>query len=457
MHVVKSDENLNTALQKSHTQSFMNGTIYNNLAKDLNAAPSYIFTKANAKKILAQTLQIYQQQTGMASALTLVENNLIVYVDRDNIAHWAYLNSFQLKTAKAHAKPIYIVDASNGHIYQQWNDLKSLTDVASGGYGGNIKTGKISFDGLPKNLDFYFIQRDPEAYMCYLQNDKVEILSDVNRGKSIYFVCNDVDKNHNSIYWSADLEGTNDSYSPDNEAMFAFTKTQQMYNGWYGVPVYVNADGSEKKMSIILHAQGFLANNAEWFAGYMWFGDGDRTTYYPLVTLDVLAHEAGHAFTEQHANLVYFKQSGAINESFSDMSGTAAKYFVYGTDSWDIGAAITRSPEPLRYMDDPTKDCVGKPKDYCSIDNAKNYTDKLNVHFTSGVYNKFFYLLSTTANWSIPQAFKVMLNANMNYWTATSDFSQAACGAISSAKDLHLNAKAVIKAANDVGIDTSGC
>ena len=61
----------------------------------------------------------------------------------------------------------------------------------------------------------------------------------------------------------------------------------------------------------------------------------------------------------------------------------AAEFYSTGKNSWQIGPEIVKGKGALRYMDDPTKD--GK-----SIANVKDYTDDLNVHYSSGVFNKVF-------------------------------------------------------------------
>jgi Zn-dependent metalloprotease len=181
----------------------------------------------------------------------------------------------------------------------------------------------------------------------------------------------------------------------------------------------------------------------------MYYGDG-LNTFYPLTSLGVGAHEISHGFTSQHSNLTYEKQSGGLNESFSDMAAQAAEFYSTGHNTWEIGPEIFKANGALRYMADPSKDGH-------SIGNAKDYNDSLNVHYTSGVFNKLFYLLGTTKDWDTRKAFDVMVNANMHYWTASSTFADAACGAVKAAKDLHYDVAAVTDASNGVGIDTSHC
>jgi len=96
-------------------------------------------------------------------------------------------------------------------------------------------------------------------------------------------------------------------------------------------------------------------------------------------------------------------------------------------------------------MDDPTRD--GR-----SIGHASNYTNGMDVHHSSGVYNKAFYLLSRKAGWNTRKAFDVFVRANRNYWTASTNFNQGACGVESSATDLGYTLADVRDAFSQVGV-----
>ncbi len=113
--------------------------------------------------------------------------------------------------------------------------------------------------------------------------------------------------------------------------------------------------------------------------------------------------------------------SGGMNEAFSDMAGEATENFMKGTNDFLVGPEIFKGTGALRYMANPTQD--GR-----SIDHASNFTSGLDVHLSSGVYNKAFYLLATKAGWSVRKAFEVMADANRLYWTANSTFNDGACG-----------------------------
>ena len=104
----------------------------------------------------------------------------------------------------------------------------------------------------------------------------------------------------------------------------------------------------------------------------------------------------------------------------------------------------------FRFMDRPSRDGV-------SIDSAAQYKPNMDVHHTSGVYNRLFYLLSTQPGWDIRRAFEVMLNANAYYWTPTTTFDQGACGIIHAAKNLNYDIEDIKFVLNQVGVHYTNC
>ena len=166
---------------------------------------------------------------------------------------------------------------------------------------------------------------------------------------------------------------------------------------------------------------------------------------------DVGGHEVSHGYTQQHSNLTYSGKSGGINEAFSDMGGEATEYYFKGSNDFLVGEEIFKGAAgtALRYMCNP-------PQDGISIDNAANYRNGMDVHYSSGVYNKAFCLLAKTPGWDTPMAFKAMARANANYWTASTDFNQGACGVETAATDLGYNKADVTAAFAAVGVSCSG-
>lgn len=439
----------------------MNGTVYQNLDADLANASPAIFTEAQAQKALKQAVDTYTQKAVRVS-ISEQQSTLMVYVDKENKAHWAYKVSFRADSASSSEKPVKqvsIVDANTFKTYLTWDDIKTLEKVAAdgGGFGGNKKMGKLMYDGTQEHLAKLVFSRDDSSKTCYLQNDDVTV-KDFNGRKVMNFPCKKVDADHNNVYWDADFDAVNDGYSPGNDALFGGQVIKHMYNDWYGIPVLTNSDGSPMMLNMVVHERNY--DNAYWDGQQMTFGDG-ASMFYPLTSLGVAAHEISHGFTEQHANLAYYGMSGGMNEAFSDMAAQAAEVYAYGLgkNSWQIGPEIFKAEdEALRYMDKPSKDCGGKkPGNWCSIDDASQYTDYLDVHYSSGVYNHFFYILGTTEGWDARKAFDVMVHANSNYWTANTTFSEGACGVISAAKDLNYDVAAVKSAFDAVKVDYSEC
>jgi Zn-dependent metalloprotease len=157
-------------------------------------------------------------------------------------------------------------------------------------------------------------------------------------------------------------------------------------------------DGQGRTLHGCVH-QGEDYPNAFWDGRAMFFGDGDgqmltRTT----AGIDVIGHELTHGVTQYEANLVYSGQSGALNESVSDVFGIQVKQRALGQDvttsDWLIGADIVGPAlQPaLRSMKAPG---TANPHDDQPAD-MDHYVDGGDVHTNSGIPNKAFYELATT-------------------------------------------------------------
>jgi vibriolysin len=190
--------------------------------------------------------------------------------------------------------------------------------------------------------------------------------------------------------------------------------------------------------------------NAYWDGTQMVYGDGDGVNSIELgKDADVTVHELTHAVTENESNLTYSGQSGGLNEAMSDTfsaicesqaSGTwstAAAIWMIGEDVWTPGTAN----DALRYMDDPAKDGVSK-------DWAPNVTSSTDVHYSSGVPNLAFALLSkggvhprgrSTINVpaiGVEKAARIWYKANTDIYTASTTFANAKTWTIQAAADL---------------------
>lgn len=91
-------------------------------------------------------------------------------------------------------------------------------------------------------------------------------------------------------------------------------------------------------------------------------------------------------------------------------------------------------------------------KDGHSIEHFDDYHDDLDVHLTSGIFNRAFYLLAHQPHWTVRKAFQVMVDANIKYWTSGTSFEAASCGVIQAAIDRQYNKQDVINAFKEVGV-----
>jgi len=151
-------------------------------------------------------------------------------------------------------------------------------------------------------------------------------------------------------------------------------------------------------------------SNAFWDGQYMVFGDGDGELFNRFtLSLDVIAHELAHGVTEDETQLLYSNQSGALNESLSDVFGSLVKQYKLNQTAaeadWLIGAelftnkvqgtngnaaAIRSMKDPGSAYDDPV---LGKdPQPKHMNDFVNTFEDNGGVHINSGIPNHAFYL-----------------------------------------------------------------
>ncbi|MEQ1507247.1 MAG: M4 family metallopeptidase, partial [Myxococcota bacterium] len=179
----------------------------------------------------------------------------------------------------------------------------------------------------------------------------------------------------------------------------------------------------------------FQFDNAFWDGAQMVYGDGGFF-FRPLsLAEDVVAHELTHAVTERTAGLIYSGESGGLNEGTSDIFGAVIEAslqgFVVDANTWKVGEVITLPAfgEALRFMDDPTLDGI-------SIDNYAQYNGGIDVHYSSGIANKAFFLMSTDPALGIESAADVWYRALTVYMTPSTTFANGRQATVLAATDL---------------------
>jgi Zn-dependent metalloprotease len=199
----------------------------------------------------------------------------------------------------------------------------------------------------------------------------------------------------NSIFSDADNVWGNGSttsvQSAGVDAHYGIAETWDFYKFTYGRNGIAN-DGQGARSFV--HDGAYV--NASWNDSCfcMKYGDGDATTYYPLVELDVAGHEMSHGVTSRTANLTYRGESGGLNEANSDIFGTMVEWYANNANDvpdYVIGEEIFRNYNPatnyIRRQDKPSMDGS-------SADCWSKSVGHLNVHYSSGPANHYFYLVS---------------------------------------------------------------
>jgi len=236
----------------------------------------------------------------------------------------------------------------------------------------------------------------------------------------------------------------------DRYATDAHFGTEMTYDYFFLVHNRNSIDGNGFRLRSYVHYDRNYVN-AFWDGQRMTYGDGDALNS-PLTTLDICGHEVTHGLTDRTSDLIYANESGALNESFSDIFGVTVENYARPNNwNWnigeDIGGAFRSMSNPNQYGDPDTYGGQSWIDQNC-IPTSGN--DRCGVHTNSGVQNFWFYLLTVggsgtndigqTYNVSglgMLKASKVAFRNNTVYLGRSSDFQQARFYSILSAVDLY--------------------
>lgn len=242
----------------------------------------------------------------------------------------------------------------------------------------------------------------------------------------------------------------------DGSAVDAHAYTGKVYDYYKNKFGRNSIDGNGLQLKSTVHYSSRY-NNAFWNGVQMVYGDGDGVTFRSFpADPDVIGHELTHGVTERTAGLEYYGESGALNESISDIFGNAIE-----GKNWLIGDLITLNAGALRSMENPK--LYRQPDRY--QDRYTGPSDNGGVHTNSGINNKAFYLIAqggthygvTVNGIGRSAAEQIFYDALTNYLTPTSNFSAIRAAAIQAATDLFgansSQVDAVKKAYTAVGVN----
>lgn len=391
----------------------LRGSVLQRISQDLPSARP-VFSAADI--LLQAKTHVQRFHTTDDSA------TLYVHAGRDKVARLVYLVSFYVQEGKQLRYPHLLIDANLGRVLQQWDG--HMTAAASGP-GGNARIGQYEYGVQRPALDV--------SANCSMDSNGIVTVnldgeSSGSEKKTPYqFGCP-----RNTF------KTVNGGYAPLNDIHAHAGATLRMYMDYLNMP----------PVPLPLVGRGHSSNvrdNASWGRGAANFGDGE-TLYYPLVSLDLVAHEFSHGYTERNSALRYFGQPGGMNEAFSDMAGEAAEYHARGSNDFLFGAEIVKNGTAMRDMRRPSSD--GK-----SVEHTVYHREITDVHYLSGIYNKAFYRLATQPGWNTGKAFQVMADANRLYWTKFSGYNEGACGVENAARNRGYAVADVTIAFNAVGVN----
>ncbi|MGY0392888.1 M4 family metallopeptidase [Bizionia sp. KMM 8389] len=229
--------------------------------------------------------------------------------------------------------------------------------------------------------------------------------------------------------------------------VIASAHVYNFFNNTFG---YVSYDNADATMRTINNNPNISCPNANWNGVTANYCNGTATD-------DVIAHEWGHAYTEYTSELIYFWQSGAINESYSDIWGETVDLInnyqdddedvslrtgCSSSDRWRIGEDATAFGGAIRDMWMPT--CNGDPGKLTDGQYRCGDGDFGGVHSNSGIPNHAYALLvdggtyngQTITGIGITKAAHIFWRTQSTYLTATSDFYDLADGLEASCLDL---------------------
>lgn len=289
-----------------------------------------------------QAIVLAKADCGCAQNLTAPPKADLWIVKYQAQAHLSWRVRMEVLDGTARtALPVVFVDAHDGSVFWRYNDLQTGTGTSL--YDGNVSFGTYF---KPSNSTYYMedlVGRAVGTYTC--QNG------------STPYAFTDTDD-----VWVDAIQ------KAGVDAQYGITKVWDYYqsvhnrlgvDGLGGPGTTLSQDGVTNVISARVHySAGY--NNAFWdpISHNLTFGDGDGTMFSPFVSLDVVGHEATHGVTQYTANLVYSGESGALNESISDVFGEMVERSIRGETSslWKVGSEIYTPATPgdaLRYMDNP--------------------------------------------------------------------------------------------------------
>lgn len=400
-------------------------------------------TKPNlsAEEAILAAKQFYSQDARTLTEKPTAEMFIYRGTERDHLAYRVQLA--RLDGSKHTSAPVMFIDAHTGEKIFEYDNLQT-------GSGNSLYSGTVSINTSQSGATFYM-----EDLTRRMGTFNMNSTGNENTGGG----------GTQSRYTDTDDSWTTTIQRAGVDAHYGAAKTFDYFQSAHGRngidgnfgpgTTTAAANGSISLVSSRVHFGSSGAyNNAFWFNNRMSYGDGDGFNFTPLVTIDICGHEMTHGITERTANLTYSGESGALNESMSDVFGAMVELYADGgtvsADTWKIGEdAYTpgTAGDALRYMNDPH---LAPNSGYTANDDPDHYSERYTgsadsggVHINSGIGNKVFYLAAvggthhlsgvTVTGMGTTDAARVWYRALTSYMTSSTNFSGARTATINAA------------------------
>ena len=343
--------------------------------------------------------------------------------DRDHLAYRVQMR--REDGSDKTAMPVIFVDAQTGEKVFGYDNLQTGTGPSL--YSGNVTIGTSSLSGT------YYMENLTRKVGTF----------NYNNGTSAVVRFTDANDIWDTAAQKAGVDAQFGAEATMNYYQNAHARNGIDGNGGPGTTTAAANSAISLIASRVHYSTNY--NNAFWNGSYMTYGDGNGSTFSPLVTLDICGHEMTHGVTERTANLTYSGESGGLNESMSDVFGAMVERSKQGetANTWKIGEQSytpATAGDALRYMNNPTQD--GQ-----SIDHYSQYRSGMDVHYSSGLGNMAFYLVAkggthrlrpgvTLVGIGADDAAKIWYKALTTYMTSGTNFAAARTATLNAAGQL---------------------
>ena len=320
--------------------------------------------RAFGKEQATEYCKTYFLNQGIDPQATNVDYQGAVFLQRDNqemtLCHKIDIHGTAPKPKRSY---MYLSQKDGSVVFEENRIIHTnVAGTAATKYNGNAAT--ITVDST-----------SPTNFKLSTLGSRGITTKNLNNGSSYFSATDFVDTDN---FWDAD--------SVAHDAHYGAEKTYDYFFNTFGRNSY---DNSGARINSYVH-YGTNYVNAFWDGTQMTYGDGDGVNYGPLTAIDVVAHEITHALTQNTAGLVYANESGALNESFSDIFAVVIEHYANpSAGNWFMGEQFVLGNNlPFRNFNNPNS--LNDPDTY-----QGTHWDFINqeVHNNGTPHTYWFYLL----------------------------------------------------------------